>query len=140
MNAVRGEREEEDVCGARKICALVADPKPTQILLRSWCQYDYYGCKMEGAVNYRAWVNVNVPSMCQFSGCNDTEATNYYSHATYNDGTCQYSHMGCMVNWQHQLLACKISGTSISLLSLTLTLALTLMPHRDNLALIPAHK
>ena len=35
--------------------------------------------------------------MCEFGGCNDTDATNFNAAATYNDGSCTYHKIGCMV-------------------------------------------
>ena len=36
--------------------------------------------------------------MCQYGGCNDTEASNYNPTATYNNGACTYPLIGCTVS------------------------------------------
>ena len=61
------------------------------------CEYDYFGCTDPSADNFISWATISWPSMCQFGGCNDTDAKNYDSHSTFNDGTCQYYKIGCTV-------------------------------------------
>eukprot|EP00966_Prymnesium_polylepis_P133996 3097426-Prymnesium_polylepis.1 len=43
------------------------------------CSYVTYGCLDPAATNYLSYVEVSLTSMCQYSGCNDTEAKNYDS-------------------------------------------------------------
>ena len=61
------------------------------------CDYEVYGCDDPSADNYASYVTVPVASMCSFAGCNDTEAKNFDSDATFNDGSCVYYKYGCMV-------------------------------------------
>ena len=35
--------------------------------------------------------------MCEYGGCNDTEASNFNPTATYNSGVCIYPKIGCTV-------------------------------------------
>merc|ERR1719359_2078109 len=81
---------------ANNYLKLVADRAVTEKALTPapWvCTYDIYGCTDKTADNYASWVTdplFSLPYMCQFGGCNDTEAANYDTKATYNDGTCKY--------------------------------------------------
>ena len=44
------------------------------------CTYPYYGCADPLATNYLSIASlVSVPTMCQYAGCNDTDAKNYDS-------------------------------------------------------------
>ena len=54
-----------------------------------------YGCKDRGAVNYSAIAVYSDPSVCSYEGCTDSSACNYDSHASQDDGTCDYSCAGC---------------------------------------------
>jgi hypothetical protein len=76
------------------------------------CQYAIYGCTDPAADNYASWVEQPLAYLCQFGGCNDTDAANFDSSATYNDGTCTYARIGCTVtvlpeiaNISHDLFA-----------------------------------
>ena len=62
------------------------------------CKYDYFGCTDPIAENYLSWNTISWPAMCQYAGCNDTDAKNFDSQATYNDGTCSYYKIGCTVS------------------------------------------
>merc|ERR1719238_1221953 len=64
------------------------------------CTFDIWGCDDPTADNYRSdfakesgAYNTRfnpAPTMCQWGGCNDTTAMNYWSKATYNTGICKY--------------------------------------------------
>lgn len=58
--------------------------------VNSACVYTAYGCTDMRAANYISYATVSVPSMCMFPGCNDTEALNFDSLATFNSGICRY--------------------------------------------------
>ena len=72
------------------------------------CKYALYACNDSTASNYVAsWASRSVTpsgalasiivtrSVCQYAGCNDTQAVNYNAAATFNDGTCIYPLRGC---------------------------------------------
>ena len=61
------------------------------------CTYKVFGCSDQAADNYLSYVTDPLSSMCQYGGCNDTDANNFVASATYNDGSCTYDHYGCLV-------------------------------------------
>lgn len=66
------------------------------------CIYAVYGCADPAADNYASYVKLggrfrSLSYMCEYGGCNDTDAINHSPTATYNDGTCQYPIVGCTV-------------------------------------------
>ena len=56
-----------------------ANPSTGSIEAPWLCQFASYGCTDPTADNYRSWYTISWPSMCQFAGCNDTDASNYDS-------------------------------------------------------------
>ena len=60
------------------------------------CIYAVYGCVDPAADNYASYAT-SLSYMCEYGGCNDTDAINHSPTATYNDGTCQYPIVGCTV-------------------------------------------
>ena len=63
------------------------------------CTYAIYGCANPAADKYASYVTESKNSMCEYGGCNDTSATNFAQTAKYNDGTCIYARVGCMVSY-----------------------------------------
>ena len=74
------------------------------------CLYAVYGCGDPEADNYISYAGKTLSYMCQYGGCNDTDASNFDSRATYNNGNCTYLTIGCTVSAQRegtsQLCAC----------------------------------
>ena len=58
------------------------------------------GCGDPGAINYNPDLDVRDDSLCEYVpiepvfGCTDSDADNYYSEATHDDGSCEY--WGCL--------------------------------------------
>ena len=76
--------------------------KPYSVALPAHCTYNVYGCTDPAAANYQSVVPTAAGNqwavnsdMCQYAGCNDTDAMNWNSQATFNDGTCIYGFVGC---------------------------------------------
>ena len=46
------------------------------------CTYDVYGCSDINADNYLSYVTQPTPGMCQYGGCNDTDATNFNNNVS----------------------------------------------------------
>eukprot|EP00965_Chrysotila_dentata_P200707 6180132-Pleurochrysis_carterae.AAC.1 len=59
--------------------SLTANPTDTAVNGNWSCVYDVYGCSHTNATNYQSFVTISVSTMCQFAGCNDTEAINFDS-------------------------------------------------------------
>ena len=55
------------------------------------------GCLDPAADNYASYAVQGVSTMCEYGGCNDTEASNFNPTATYNSGVCIYPKIGCTV-------------------------------------------
>ena len=55
------------------------------------------GCLDPAADNYASYAMQGVSTMCEYGGCNDTEASNFNPLATYNSGVCIYPKIGCTV-------------------------------------------
>ena len=47
------------------------------------CNYAVYGCLDPIATNFRSYVTVSLPGVCQYAGCNDTDAKNFDSTVRY---------------------------------------------------------
>ena len=61
------------------VACTAGSTSPTAIAAPWKCTYPYYGCTDPAADNYADYVTILVPSMCQYGGCNDTDAKNYNS-------------------------------------------------------------
>ena len=84
-------------------CAALLAATETNFRLVSapWlCTVQTYGCTDPSADNYMSYA-VSTPHMCEYGGCNDTDAVNFDMSATYNDGSCTYHRIGCTVHAAH---------------------------------------
>ena len=61
------------------------------------CVYTVVGCLDPTADNFQSFATSHQASLCMFGGCNDTEASNWWGGATFNNGSCVYFKPGCMV-------------------------------------------
>ena len=68
-----------DIRLIRNSPCLTANPSAGSIEAPWLCQFAAYGCSDPAADNFRSWHTVSWPSLCQYAGCNDTDASNYDS-------------------------------------------------------------
>ena len=79
---------------------VVAESDLRLVAARWTCTFAVYGCTDSLADTYNPLVATanSLRYLCQYGGCNDTEAINFNGTATYNDGTCEYPLIGCVVS------------------------------------------
>ena len=101
VRAQSGYSVSEYYCDDEAATNYKASPGGTSVGGPWMCKYTTYGCPDKTADNYASYVSGEyaLSYMCQFGGCNDTDASNFDSKATYNDGTCVYALMGCTVRF-----------------------------------------
>ena len=79
------------MCLASPSCAekLANSAEQPELIEAPWtCSYAYYGCSDPKADNYASDAIIPLRHICQYGGCNDTNAINFDVNATYNNGNC----------------------------------------------------
>ena len=80
------------------------------------CTYSLYGCQDPAATNYRdpaIYSNdglIDAPGLCQYAGCNDTDASNYNSEVRANSPVAPHYWTGRVIAARARSRAARTEG------------------------------